>query len=362
MKKTLLTIIGIFALALIVLLYPWIGGYLFRDINPIEDKDLLYKQREVSSEDNAYNELTKLSEALEFEDAKKDRIIAHLNNAEWDEKFVKKILLLNNENLKHFVEAGKKPTYQNPIYTNLTTVDLNNILSSTKTLEKTVMAARLATLETMLLARQGEPEQAMHNLLQILKLNESIQKSEGTLIDKLITITVDSMALEGIKNIAKNYSMPKTTLVLYAKQLTEYEDVHLEEAYKGEYLLFTTLLSAVKDDPAFGKMLKWAPKFYFHPNKTKQMAAVRLRELISLSKIPCNKFQGEKKEFSENTSNAIRTYFTENAIGENLNNFLAINTNAIKRKCGLEENFAEVRTSVLSPLPHDRPLPRQTHR
>lgn len=326
MKKILLIVLGLAFTAFIIVALPFILGFFSKDIDPIDDQDLLYTPRKITEESNAYYDLAKIEENENRE----------------------------KENLGYFEAATWKSEYQHSSYADLSTVNFMEIVNSVPT--QIIPMARLNLLQVKQLAKQGEEQQALDKLFRMLALAETIQKAEGGLIQTLIAITLEKLTLEGIQDIAQNSNLTKDVKANYAKRLAKYKDTHLEEAFKGEYLLFVAVLNEINEgkkdlDEATPGWLKTAfrlaPQFYIHPNRTKRMEAENLRLRIALLNTPCdeleitnNRKDDEMKKIASNSP--ITLYVTENALGKILYDAMAINPkSANQKRCEIEKLFTE---------------------
>lgn len=333
MRKFLRIMLGVVPTAFIIVALPFILGFFSKDIGPIDDQDLLYTPRKVAEKNNAYYDLAKIEESEDLE----------------------------KENLAYFEAATQKLDYQHPSYADLSTTNFVNIVNSPST--QIIPITRLNVTEAMRLAKQGDEQQALDKLFHMLALAETMQKAEGTLIQGLITITLEKLTLEGIQDIAQNSNLPKGVSANYAERLAKYKDAHLEEAFKGEYLLFVAVLNEVSEGtktlgepmPSWLETVsQWAPQFYIHPNRTKQIAAENLRKGIALVNTPCNELKitnNETNDEIEKTApdSPLALYITKNAVGKMLYDAMAIRPEgANQKRCEIEKLFMETE-KILTP-------------
>lgn len=281
--------------------YPYILNYFYKDIPPIDDRDLQLVKVDVPREQNAFYDLVEIDKYLSYPPKTPDPIQDHITGKVWDEQFVQETLAKNEQALALFDEAVKKPSFQNP-----KTADPTKILSTS------LKIARLSSLKALSLARQNKDAEALNEAIKSVEIGQKIQESQVGLIDYLIGIAIKQIGLSTLQKLVAVTKLPPETLIQDAKYLEKFKNNEegLKTAFKVEYALAINSIDSVAsgdpelflqsqglDDKTTSNKFQSGLKnnFYFQPNKTKALFASYIRPEITNVSGFCS--SNENREF-----------------------------------------------------------------
>ena len=152
--------------------------------------------------------------------------------------------------------------------------------------------ARLFVLNSKVATRDGQPDEALSAVSDLLRFASLCERDAGSLIQYLVAVAMREMALGATRDIVRSD-------ILNNAQLSELDHVlrsnrpstrGLVLAWQTEYEVFANLVDALaageipldQDDGA--ESMNWiqrrGAKYFFHPNRTKRDMALFYTELI----------------------------------------------------------------------------------
>lgn len=357
-KKMAKIIFGVILfLFLLYLFTPKILGLFYKDILPVYDSDLTLQKISIPENENAFYDLIKIKNIYTS-----NEINDYLSGAKWDENKIQEILLKNEENLKYFSDAAKKPKFQDPATDSPEKFSSNLVI---KNLNAIRSMARLSNLEALYLQKQNKNLEAIEKSLESIKIGDKIQNSQGVIVYYLIGIAVKDIGLETLQKLIKESELPSKNLIQYAAELENYKNNKegLKSVFIGENIerkkVFDTIASGDKEKikEMFGEedSMFYSPKlttnnFYFQPNKTNALFINYTKQQIDNT----DKFCGEIKPIEieqqlpeiNSWKSYIKLYFTENAVGKTLHDVIAVSlSNIHKKRC--DEDFLLSSTQLM---------------
>ena len=188
-----------------------IASALFRDIEPVDNADVYLSVDEIfipKESENVYYGLvfdTKDQSATE-----------------------------NEKVLKNLREAVKKPYYFCPKYS-----DGFSLTSELCPLNKINDIAKIAQTSALAKAKKGDILGAFSDALLPLQLGHLMQNSMSEPIDYLVALRIKNIGLETIQEISSKYTIPKSTAVRYANELSQFGNrtENLKQVFRVEYTM-----------------------------------------------------------------------------------------------------------------------------
>lgn len=346
-KKIVLITIAIIVLLIISFLsLPRFLSLFSKDIAPINDSDLQLQKVSVADSDNAYFDLIKIGGVI-YEPKDKSQIILDMVAGKtWDSQLAEEIVSKNSQAFAYFVEAARKPKYQDP-----ETADPANITLSTPLTDIRFWRpiTKLSIIRAMYLAKQGKDKEALDEALNSVIVGQKIQESQALLINYLGAIRMKGAGLETIQKIIFSSKLTSAELKQYAQELNKFykNEDGLIMAFKGEYHAqswaidsivrgnIEALKSIVGEEESqnleIAKKIK--DNYYFQPNKTKLLFAEYARANIKSVNQSCGEIKvTEVKPLTP--TNPAKLYIEENVIGKILHDVIAASlTDVSMKKC-----------------------------
>lgn len=339
----------------LILLYMFLSG----DVPPPNDNDLQLQKVTIPKEQNAYYDLEKIKPKIE---SISDWLVIddHLERKTWDKNFVSQILANNSEVLTAMAAAAQRPHYQDPATDDPAEFSYDMALPS---LRYTREAAELNILYALALAKDGDFEESIEELFNVLEVAQKMQNSQGTMMHYLVAVAMKETALENIREIITQADFSTKELIQYVKQLEKFKENEegLKTIWKAEYLMQARAIdnlvrgSFPEGAPMYyNKLLFDEPgkNFYFKPNKMKHYFAQYARTNVENSEKPCafmEELGGEKLIPELAYEHPQLFVFVENAVGKILLDISAVSLSNIHTKRCLE-NFSVSGTQLLLAL------------
>lgn len=326
-----------------------------------DDSDLRLSRVTVADEDNAYFDLVKAGKAMpELTEREKEIFSRHVNDKEWDDKFVKDLLEKSREALEHFDGAAGKPKYQDPAFADPSTVSYTTQIPSVVHLKRLAGAASIGAED---MRRSGRIGDAVAAAVRIIEVGQKMQDSQGMLVYYLVGSQIKKSGLERIRYIAGRSKLKPAELVDIIDKLEPFKKNRdgLVNGYKMEYAIMNTMIPI---DDAFRlqpdtlgeeisyriyKFLRIPPfnRFFFNANQTRSYNANSWRNRINNLDRSYSLYDvsepDDLKEF-RNTG-AVKLLFTENAVGKILH---TIGTPTIEGCRVCTEDFAISATQIVT--------------
>lgn len=339
-KKLLLIVI---ALVLFVLpniasfFFPLAMSLFFKDIPPIDDRDLQLQKVDIPKEQNAFYDLLEIERYIYHPDNISTPLQNHIKGKTWDENFVQETLAKNEKALALFDEAVKKPKFQNPQTVNPAKI-LSEIASPSVKLNllASLKLSRVSSLKALSLSRQEKEIEAFNETIKSVEIGQKLQESQVGITDYLLGIAMKERGLETMQEIIAISKLPPEILVQDAKYLEKFKNNKdgLKNAFKGEYMSTVNSINAFAsgnpevffqqfgpDENAISDKIQGLSKnpFYFRPNKTRSLFANYVRPAITDVGKPCNQIEVKQvKPLFFSSSNSILPFIPKALTGENL--------------------------------------------
>lgn len=337
MKKTLLIVGGIIA-GLIILA---IAGYIMlphvlslvagKDSQLADDSALIPDQVDITRSGNAFTTL----HSINFQETDLSVLLRWLSETnpepiDWIQ--AEQILSQEQSKLQLYNQAASMDYYQVPYLADPDKVDYRSdeLMIAFNSLRN---GGRLASLNALYLARQGEIEPAIDQALNIYNLGYMMEDSSGNLIQFLTALSQAKAGLDTYKNIATTYQLTpgqKNYVQQYLKA-RPYTGQGLSSAIKYDYLTAKQQFASLKDgsfaqelsemseddiDPEWENFRKLSNnKFYFKPNQTLNEVITMSEHLLAQTNAPC---QYQAYPFSSLPS-GLSSRITKNYVGKLLN-------------------------------------------
>lgn len=353
LKKIILIFFGIIGIsALFLYFFPVIMGFVVKDNPPIDDSDLRLQRVEIPEEQNAYYDLIKLQKEVS-EDPKE--IEKYLSLEKWDGKIVEEIIKRNEKALLIFDEAYKKLYFQDPAFSDPEKISINSVLVTMGSWRTT---SRISALKSLYLMKQDKNQEAFEEAIKSVKIGQKIQESQTNLIGYLVATAMKDIGLEAIQKILSySNNLESEFLINYSNQFDDFyrNEEGFIKTFKVEYLFQISSIDAINysvDENGlpndFGHKLAY--KFYFQPNKTKNISAENIRWQINNAEKPCGQIPLPDLEYeSSDSPSFIDSYFTENFFGKISSDIIKISlSNVVQRKC--QDDFIVGATQALITL------------
>ncbi|MCK4800143.1 hypothetical protein KAS31_04155 [Candidatus Parcubacteria bacterium] len=344
MKKIKVITLGIVAIIILIILLPSILNLFTKDIESFDDSDLKLYIIEINDEENGYFDLIKIKDVIYNPEGKEKEVRYMAENKVWDQALADEIINNNREAFELFSNAAKKPKYQYPLLANPENININMELPPLNTWR---VMSYYSVIKSLNLSKQGRDKEAIEEALNSVYIGQKIQESQVSAIEYLVAIALKENGLETIKEIIKTSSLSNNELTDYAKILDLFynNEKGLVSVIKGEYQTQANIIDTFtnKDIKELVYLLEeneinkypseLKNSYHFRPNKTKLMFANYAREEIENVDKFCkdvNKINIQRKV----SDSYIKSYFTENIIGNILYDVVANSLSGINiKKC-----------------------------
>ncbi|MCK5027095.1 MAG: hypothetical protein KAS07_01620 [Candidatus Pacebacteria bacterium] len=332
LKKVVLTILGIsVALYVLTLILPHVLGYFFPDIEEVDDIALKLEVVEIADEDNAYFDLMKAVEVLDLDDIGNKIIKGEIT----DSVLIEDLLTRNKETLYHFQQASTK-SYVNP---KMIDPDVPYMDVEIPPLNKFRDIAQINILASTHYASQGLFEDSYNASITTLNVGDVIQHASfQTFIENLVAKAMISLGLEGLQE--STISCPSKIHNLQEKISSLDKFYDSEEgtvlALKMEYLVSSEAIDSLADGTLVldrsGSNTAKMNKYYFQPNRTKQLFADFFQYAIEMKEDPSKPqldtwvdfiYEVEKKK----DSSYITKLFSKNLAGKIVTSVVIVSHN-----------------------------------
>lgn len=308
-RKIILVLAILLALlGLIYSFYPQILSLLWGgDIPAPNTDDLKLETILVPENDNSYYDLLPLIPLLDGSGGS-DPMIAYANDIligsrSWDKTYVENLLSQDSQVLEYFDSAARKSKFQDPYYANSKAFNVTPQTSGRPRQFALVRrVAQVVSVRSEYLSRQGKYQEAMDEAIKLLKIGRQLEDSQSDLVTLLVGYDVKNMGCRRIIQLSQFINIPSDLLVYYANELDKYraKPENFKRVLIGEYLGYAYTIDTLAQgnieevgwgadpDEGEGGMIASnkikqlvGSRFYFKPNKTKEMFASATRTEIS---------------------------------------------------------------------------------
>lgn len=349
------------ASALIVLLFilvtlPSVLGFIFKDIQPIDDSDLSLPTVSLPDSQNAYPDLIVAQDAIDktYDSQRLDDII---NGKAWDITFATQTIASNTPALTLFASAAQKPTFQDPTFAQPDTLSLNTVFTSIGGWRN---LARLNGLQALYLAHSGKSTEGLQIALQGVDMAQKIEASQAHLIDWLVAVAMKKTALQTIQTIiasttisTKDLKEVATTLNSYTNDVSGLVKTNKINYYEQKSTIKSLVYGDTSEVGVTGQALAISSQidrtnFYFHPNQSIFFLAGDIRQRIANAQSSCDALS-ESEPTKVLPSNLWLLYITPNAIGKVIHDVTAVSLDSTKVKA-CQENLLLGATQLMAGL------------
>lgn len=283
MKKAFLIVAGVLlALCLVgVLGIAALLRSMPKDIAPFNDAALRQPAVSLPENQNAFTHYLAAAEAMQRPDDE-DRFIRILDGEEWDSDFARSILDSNAECFEHIRRGNRLERCLAPRIESFDTLIPH--LAHWRTI------TRLYSVKADYHQREGQPEEALAAVSDLLRFAYLVEADAVNLIHYLVGTAMREMALHRIRGLIWS-GIPDEQLL---QQLSEALGEHppstqgLVSAMQGEYETFANLIESMaageipeEDAPPIPDWLgRLGMRYFIHPNRSKRDMAMFVEEII----------------------------------------------------------------------------------
>jgi len=343
-------------LLFVLLLTPSALGLFFKDISPIDDSDLHLPTVSIPDDQNAYSDLVAAGDALgKTYDTQQLRDI--VEGKSWDATFAAQAVAGNTTALSLFVNAVRKPSFQDPAAANPDTVSLTTPLTSMGSWRNLI---RFNSLAALYLSRAGKSTKGLQVAMMGVDVAQKIEVSQNFLIGWLVAVSIKKQTLQTIQDIVASSTISTKDLKGVANSLKSYSNdaSGLVKAHKIGYYEQKSTISYlahgnVADGGTAGSMLSLTSQidrtnFYFHPNQSTYLQASDIRLRVANAQSACDNLM-KTEPTRVMPSNLFLLYITPNAIGKVIHDAVSVSLDDTRvRAC--QENVLLSATRLLAAL------------
>ncbi len=320
--------LGFLILVVAVMVTPAVLSLFLRDIPPVSAPDLMPAKVNVPVAENAYYDLMKLEQAAVDVPAltvQQGFLKGVLAGTRWDQTIVDDAITKNAAAFVFFLDAAKKPKYQNPDDADPFTLDVTKFQS----FQGWLAVSRTAALSAINLQKQDKEQEAFERAFEIVKVGTMVQRSQSPLVGFLVGTNMKILGLQTLQALLTGTKLPAAALTPYIGAMddltTGLETV--TNALKMEHAFRLAFINAADQQmkTAQGVLLQWEPairwrfwvprSYYFQPNRIIANMTAFDREQLAASSTPCVRDVAEQTSPTQQPSNWLKLYFLPNAIG-----------------------------------------------
>lgn len=326
MKKILFSVASIvIGIPLILYLFVTVLGFFVQDAKTVNDQDLLVTAVPLPNP-NAFDDLEAAQASLRYpagdEFQLNDELTAAVNGTAWNEQLVNETLTNNAETLRLFASASEK-SYQHPWSADPSTFS-TNVSLPLPDYSGYRQLAQLATLQSIQLLRNGQPDEALRSALRPVKLGQAIESSQSLFIGYSLGRSIKTTGLDAMNRVVNEGTPGESTKTEAAAVLTMSGEsvAYLQHAFRTEYSYvahypITTEIKRSNAQQVFGQIL--GPilaenRFYYEPIRTKQYMASEYRQAVEQFSLPCGQLPAAAPQPKQVST--FRRLFQKNAIGK----------------------------------------------
>lgn len=298
----------------IVVGFLLIANILFHDEKPPDDSAMQLSDVVLSADENAYTEVVNMNSDFTaaapnlvqpFTDEKVDNM---LNGGEWDEAYAVEQTTKFAQARIDFGKAASFERYQGPEGAHPNNVNPNSFSQATYNLR---YVAKFVALEALRKARQGDVSGGLDEAFNIVRLAQTIEQSQPTLIEWLVGSATKQIGLSALRQIAHQSELTVDQAKATAQTLETYrgstenvvKTIKVEYAhYRSNWFLYQHLgvlydqFYLNGDHPnrrsATGQFISLLDaagitRFYFWPNQNQRFALENHTQLMDIVQTEC---------------------------------------------------------------------------
>lgn len=295
-------LVSAFGIVLILAALVWwmphvVLGMFYTDLDSVNDSALALESIDIADERNAYYPLNDIAvQHTELLSEYQDEINDFASGDEWNNERVQEILDATEVIQQTFAEAATLEAFQDPQFRDASAFqdfmqsqfpqDLDadtDIMNLTAVRE----SARLQQIKSRILLEDGRYDEALDAALVNLRVGEMMLNSQAELMYNLVGLSIHQRGMDSVDEIlaeigdSRPGNLPELAETLGATSISGLKNTY-KLLYQGNAFGHDVLADggweAVYGEPLDeeGGVLPADPSqisFYFHPNKTKQIAA-----------------------------------------------------------------------------------------
>ena len=270
-----------------------------RDDPPPQEADLLPAAAvPAAGTDDAYPLFLKLNAAFPLTADERAVLTKHFDGKASSETAVAGYLARSTETLALFAELGRRSTFQDPNYRDLSAV---GPATPVPQFFSVVAAAKLSSLQAEALLKKGRAAEALAQALTIVDAGRAFTRGHQQLIEYLVGLLVTDIGAKRALEIAASGKVDRARLVAAAAHMSAPSNAApgLQEALRYQYLIQKHVLDHLPELAAGNTRSKYAPRnlmiaasakggwYIYMPNRTRALFADRFRRMITEAGKPC---------------------------------------------------------------------------
>lgn len=248
------------------------------DEPPPDVSDLVYEPSQLTDDENAYVQLSRVAQHLTTLNAETDfdELDDFVAGEAWNEVKVSAWLAPLDPIWPEY-EAAARLQYSQGVIPKSIDTPLPEI-------GQMMRLAKLSTLRARIHLRADQPDKALSVLSASLAAGRLIQESRSTLISYLTGVTVQSMTLKLIQEAARHPDVSPTALreAIATLQKNRVAADALGYAFRSELYFFESAVALAPRESRYARLMVTIPGLY-KPNKTRRIYAEYLRGAVRLA-------------------------------------------------------------------------------
>lgn len=283
----------VFSIILLIVISGTVFVYFPRKDEPFDDSDLWLSAVEVQEKDNAFYDLNRAIEELDFLHEKEEMIKEIIKGKGWNKKLVENTLEQNKKALSFFEKGIVLSVLQFPWFQDPEQYTTSTRLPSVGEYRR---LADIVALKSLFFFEKREEEKAFDEALKIVKFGELMQNSPRTCaILYLVGMAIERRGLSVIRILTEKTSLPPEIIKKYAEKIDsdfESRKEKAKELLKGEYITIANVINRYGRTkkmaeeitgslrlPVYLRIMIKSPYFY-KPNQTKRLYFETLQKQI----------------------------------------------------------------------------------
>lgn len=333
---------------LALLLYPVIGGILFRDSKDVDESALTWVNVGVNPSDNAFTLDDAIVEAA-YEPENPNVSITKMieGSVAWDKTFAASVVGKNTKTCLLIKQAAAKEHFEVPLYA---TGEKSVLIEEQQLPIAWRKAARVCALTAVAEARKGNINEALTLAGDIVHVGDMITHAQLPPTGYLIGASVKLFGLSALRSIAIVAPFNAKNSLVAQSMLRKYpSDPHtVTVPLQGEYLMQTVAIDQIESgkyellqNVGLGKYKKFAAwDFYLEPNRTKNNIASVYKRIIAEASKSCIDYDPYLYRRNLELPTIPKAYFTRNLIGDLIYQFvLTPSTSFVEKRCTDDVNM-----------------------
>lgn len=297
-------------------------GIFYSDLETVDDSELTLDTINVTQENNAYYPLNEIG--IQHENIVSEysgQVSDYTSGESWDQARAQEILDANSAIQEKFAEAATRDVFQIPelrsqsAFEEYQRAQFPQDLDSEghMSLNAVRHAGRLQDLESRHLLQNDQYEEALDAALVNLQIGEKIFNSQSSPIYNLVGMAIHERGLDAVERIMDQLGDSRPDNLSKVREILKQTSISgLQSVFKIDYQKLSVGLDVMREggwEAVYGEPLDGEGgalpsdptqiSFYFHVNKTKQMAADYYKSVVGRVESQCWSQSGNKVELEE---------------------------------------------------------------